>query len=570
MIELQSVSFRYGEDLPLALDSVDLTIHAGEFVGVVGATGSGKSSLAYAIRGMIPSFFEDGVMSGRVIAAGYNVTESDAQFSADRLGMVFQDAASQAFGSTVLLDAAFGPVNLGLPRETVVERVRGYLDRVRLRSKIDQSPATLSGGETQRLAIAGVLATEPDLLILDEPVAELDPHGRKEVCDVLDELRASRGVTVVLIEQDPDLIARYADRVIVMDAGRVAMVGTPREVFGDAEACVRLGVYPPETAALAQRLPIPATLPTPLTAGELEALVGPLLSAAMVEPSAAQPRGAGSATVLELRGVSHRYPNGFEALRDVDLSIRSGEYVAIVGTNGAGKTTLTKHFNGIRRPTQGAVRVIGEDIADASTPDLAMTIGYCFQNPDHQIFSSTVREEVEYGLKCQGIAEAERGPRIDRILEVFDLAGVAETNPLNLGKGQRQKVALASILVLEPRVLVIDEPTTGLDWQECQQILDIIDEFHQAGTTVVTVTHDMRLVRERAHRVVAMSHGAIAYDGPSAEFFFQDAVLAEADIERTPLSDIALFVGARVGIAPSSLPRTVAGMGEVLEALIRR
>ncbi|MGP3534105.1 ABC transporter ATP-binding protein [Microbacterium sp. RD1] len=570
MIELQSVSFRYGEDLPLALDSVDLSIRAGEFVGVVGATGSGKSSLAYAIRGMIPSFFEDGEMSGRVIAAGYNVTESDAQFSADKLGMVFQDAASQAFGSTVLLDAAFGPVNLGLPRETVVERVRRYLDRVRLRSKIDQSPATLSGGETQRLAIAGVLATEPDLLILDEPVAELDPHGRKEVCDVLDELRATRGVTVVLIEQDPDLIARYADRVVVMDAGRIAMVGTPREVFGDAEACLRLGVYPPETAALAQRLPLPAAAGTPLTAGELEELVGPLLTGdAKWEESPGRSDEAID-EVLALRGVSHRYPNGFEALRDVDLSIGSREYVAIVGTNGAGKTTLTKHFNGIRRPTAGVVVVAGADIADTSTPDLAMKIGYCFQNPDHQIFSSTVREEVEYGLKCQGIEEAARGPRVDRILEVFELSEFADTNPLNLGKGQRQKVALASILVLEPEVLVIDEPTTGLDWQECQQILDIIDEFHAAGTTVVAVTHDMRLVRERAQRVVAMSHGRIAYDGPSADFFFQDEVLREADIERTPLSEIATFVAERLGVPPAVLPRTVDGMAGVLEALIER
>jgi len=568
MIELRNVTWQYEDDLPPALDDVSMSVAEGEFIGIVGATGSGKSSLAYAIRGMIPTFFEGGTFRGSVVTAGMNVAESDAQFSSDRIGMVFQDASSQAFGSTVLQDASFGPVNLGLPRATVVDRVRMYLERVRLQKKHNQSPATLSGGETQRLAIAGVLAMQPRVLILDEPVAELDPHGRKEICDILDELRADLGVTVILIEQDPDLIARYADRVLIMADGKIARQGTPREVFGDAEACIALGVFPPETALLAQELTRTFGdfyAETPLTATEFVADLLPRLSATpnLSAVGSAVVESTGD-FVLEAIGVGHRYENGFQALNDVSLQIRTGEYVAIVGTNGAGKTTLTKHFNGIRRPTSGTVRVDGKDILNVATPDLAMSIGYCFQNPDHQIFAPSVYEEVEYGLKCYGVSEEEREKRVPEILAVFDIDELADTNPLNLGKGQRQKVALASILILRPKILVIDEPTTGLDWQECVQILDILDEFHASGTTIVVVTHDMRLVRERSKRVIAMSAGQVAYDGPSSEFFFQADVLTEADIELTPLSEIATMLAERVGITASDMPLTVDGMAALL------
>ena len=565
MIDLRNVSWRYGEDEPLILDDVSLHVEAGEFVGIVGATGSGKSTLAYAIRGMIPSFFEGGEISGAITVGDMNVAESHPQFSSDLLGMVFQDAASQAFGSTVLLDASFGPSNLGLPRQTVVERVRTYLERVRLSKKYTQSPATLSGGETQRLAIAGVLAMQPQVLILDEPVAELDPHGRKEVCQILDELRASHGVTVILIEQDPDLVARYADRILLMSEGRIARDGTPREVFADAEGCIALGVFPPETALIAQRLGQRAGVTfaeTPLVASEL---IDGLTRVVPDVAAVADATDYGS-VVLETRGLTHRYDTGLLALKDVSLQVRHGEYLAVVGTNGAGKTTLTKHFNGILRPTSGQVLVGGKDIASTSTPDLAMSIGYCFQNPDHQIFASTVEAEIEFGLKCYGVPEDERPARIARIMEAFDLTELATTNPLNLGKGQRQKVALASILVLEPKILVIDEPTTGLDWQECAQILDIIDGFHRGGTTIVVVTHDMRLVRERAKRVVAMSGGGIAYDGPSAEFFFEGAILEGADIELTPVSELATLIARRDGFAPTQLPVTVGGMVDLLAA----
>lgn len=228
--------------------------------------------------------------------------------------------------------------------------------------------------------------------------------------------------------------------------------------------------------------------------------------------------------------------------------------MAIVGSNGAGKTTLSKHLNGLRRPTEGTVSINGRDIAGVDTAQIALEVGYCFQNPDHQIFSRTVVEEVMFGPQCQGVSDEVARDRATAMLERFGILALADVNPHSLGKGERQKVALASILVLEPRILVIDEPTTGLDWTECQQILDIIDGFRAAGTTVVAITHDMRLVRERASRVIAMSEGSIIFDGQPTAFFLQPEAMRDSDVEPPALSVIAAGIARQAGLDPRELP----------------
>lgn len=559
IINLAGVSWQYHEDDEPALRDIDLTIERGEFIGVIGGTGSGKSSLALVLRGIIPSFFEDGVFKGEVVVNGHDLARSDAQFSADEIGMVFQDAASQIFGTTVFQDASFGPCSLELPRAEVTRRVRTYLDLVRLRGKDERSPSALSGGEMQRLAIAGVLAMEPGILVLDEPVAELDPHGRRQVFDTLQEIRRSSDATVVLIEQDPDLIAHFADRVLLIEQGRIVRSGTPAEVFADAEGCLARGVFPPESALIGQRLAerygvhFPTT---PLSADQVVAAL-PDLVAPNRRPAYTAVPVEDTPVVLEAENVTFEYSPGTPVLDDVSVQVRAGEYVAVVGSNGAGKTTLTKHFNALRRPSSGVIRVQGRDIADTETAELAESIGYCFQNPDHQIFAPTVREEIEFGLKCQAVEEDERADRVQRIIEDFDLVALADSNPHSLGKGQRQKVALASILVLEPTILVIDEPTTGLDWAESGRILELIDSFHRRGTTVLAVTHDMRLVREHSTRTIAMSRGTVVFDGPTQDFFTHDELVRRADVEPTPLTTIAHAVADRAGLDPRTMPVTV-------------
>lgn len=567
LVDVRSVSWRYSEDAPPALTEVSLALEQGEFLGIMGATGAGKTSLAQVIRGIIPGFHEDGEFAGEVVVNNVDVSRSDAQYTANDIGMVFQDAGSQIVGTTVIQDATFGPANLGLPTETVLERARDYLARVRLAGLDQRAAHELSGGQMQRLAIAGVLAMEPQVLVLDEPVAELDPVGRREVAEILVELRRTEGATVVLIEQDPEIVAQFCDRVAIMAEGRIVATGTPAEVFADAQGCLALGVYAPEASILEQRLRGPGSgvRPAALTAEELiarldvEPLAVPVATAAQV----------GSAPVVELRGVSFSYDGRTKVLADVDLEIRAGEYVAVVGSNGAGKTTLSKLLNGLRRPDVGTVLINGRDIADVETSQIALEIGYCFQNPDHQIFSKTVLDEVVFGLTCQGVADDEAERRARDLLERFGISELADVNPHSLGKGQRQKVALASIVVLEPSILVIDEPTTGLDWVECQQILDIIDGFRARGTSVVAITHDMRLVRERASRAVAMSGGEIIFDGRPVDFFADTELMRRADVEPPALSVVIAEVARLAGAELKDMPVALDDFVELVGGAVR-
>jgi energy-coupling factor transporter ATP-binding protein EcfA2 len=554
LIDIRNVTWRYGEGLDPALSDVSLAVEAGEFVGIMGATGAGKSSLAQTIRGIVPGFHEEGVFEGSVVVAGVNVAESDAQHTAREIGMVFQDASSQIIGTTVLQDVTFGPANIGLDRDTILERSRNYLNRVRLAGFESRASSALSGGQIQRLAIAGVLAMEPGVLVLDEPVAELDPVGRREVCEILEELKQSGKATVVLIEQDPELVAHFADRIAIMAHGRIERIGTPREVFRDADACLALGVYPPEAALLAEAINAPGVS---LTARELLDVINLPTRSEIPMPRSRQ-RTAEGEVVLELRGVSFAYKADEKVVNNANLQVRGGEYLAIVGSNGAGKTTLAKHFNGLRRPTVGSVHVNGRDISGVDTANIAQEVGYCFQNPDHQIFGATVLDETIFGLSCHGVPDEEARPRALDMLRRFGISDLTDANPHSLGKGQRQKIALASIVVLAPRILVIDEPTTGLDWAECQQILDIVDTIRASGTTVVVVTHDMRLVRERASRVVAMSHGDIIYDGPSSEFFVRDEIMSRADVESTTLSMVTREIAEAIGADLASMPVAIA------------
>lgn len=557
LVEVSNVTWRYTEESRDVLHDVSLTIAAGEFLGIMGATGAGKTTLAEVIRGIIPGFHEEGKFSGTVVVGNVDVAQSEPQRTADDIGMVFQDAGSQIVGTSVLQDATFGPANLGLDRGTVLERARNYLARVKL-SGLEQRPSSaLSGGQQQRLAIAGVLAMEPRVLVLDEPVAELDPIGRREVAAILTELRQVGGATVILVEQDPEIVAQFCDRVVIVADGVIARQGTPVEVFADPAACLDLGVYVPEAAILDQRLR--GTSNGGQIALTPEQFLGKFTVRAGTAGSAPEPavrvgQPASAPIVVELRNVSFSYDGRVEVLTNASLQIESGEYVAIVGSNGAGKTTLSKQLNGLRRPSSGTVLINGRDIAGVDTSQIALEVGYCFQNPDHQIFSKTVLEEVMFGPSCQGMDEQEARSRAEAMLARFGIGELAEVNPHSLGKGERQKVALASILVLEPAILVIDEPTTGLDWTECQQILDIIGGFRDSGTTVIAITHDMRLARERASRVVAMSHGSIIFDGEPAQFFLEEDVMRRADVEPPALSVITAGIARTAGLDPRRLP----------------
>lgn len=583
IIQVDSVKWKYEAEEPEVINNISLEIDPKEFVGIMGPTGAGKTSLALALRGLIPSFFEDGKFQGKVTVHGIDVSNSSPQLFANVVGSVFQDASSQILGTTVFDDIAFGPSNLNLEREEVINRVNTYAYKLKLSNKLYRDPDALSGGEMQRLVAAGALCMEPKVLIMDEPAAELDPKGRQDLGEILDGLRDGKDITVVLIEQDPELIAKYSSKVAIMSKGEVVAYGTAKEVFAQIDLCDRVGVSPPEMVklyALLKKENIELST-LPLTSEEMFKEIAKIFNISETNDKDPYEKKIQYSVfkrndirpLYEFENLVHTYntPGGpFNALDGIDLNIYPGDYITLIGTNGAGKTTLTKHINNILEPTKGTVKLNGENIKGRSVSDFLSEVGYCFQNPDHQIFSNTVREEVAYGLVNLGLSQEEIDKKVDDILELVGLSGVKDENPFSLGKGERQKIAIASTVVMEPKFLVIDEPTTGLDWNESKKILELIETLHKRGMTIFAVTHDMRIVREYSTRVVAMNKGKIIFDGDITGLLDNQEMFESANINLPPILDLYHRLKPYFPEIKDSKVRTIQDMSELLVKLYKK
>jgi len=543
--EARAVGYTYPRmDVP-ALKGVTLKIRAGEFVALMGRTGAGKTTLLSLLNGLIPQFHE-GEFSGDVVVSRMNTRRYRVQTLARRVGMVLQDTEAQIIGSTVFTDVVFGPCNLGLPRAQVIDNARNALEAVALTGFEDRLPTTLSGGEMQRLAVAGVLAMEPVLLALDEPTSELDPLTSVTLFELLDRLRRARPMAIVLSSHDTELVARYADRLLVVDGGSVVWDGPPQELFSDVSRCREYGIRPPQLMELLTRVQAMAMLPpgsAGLTVDEVAGLLRPLIARGVARSPAADPAPHAAASVpaaIVIDGLHHAYGNAVEALQGVSLMIQQGEFVAIVGRNGAGKSTLAKHLNGLLQPDAGHVLVNGKDTRSFPVARLSHEVGFVFQNPDHQIFCSSVNEELAFGLRhAEGISPAEAHLRIQSALEFVGLQGMGDRHPCTLGKGERQLLAVATVLAVAPPIIVIDEPTTGLDWQGTQRMMALIHALHERQHTIIIITHDMQLAAEHAGRIVVMKAGRVVADGTPAAVFKEKATIKDASLALPPMAELA-------------------------------
>ena len=570
-----------------ALRGVDLSVRRGELVALMGPVGAGKSTLCQAIAGLVPHAW-GGLFGGRVLVDGVDTRRVEPAEVCRRVGLVFQDAETQLFNATVEDEVAFGPESLAVPQDEIGRRVDWALAVVHLAGQRQRSPRQLSGGQKQRLAIASVLAMRPSILVLDEPTANLDPLGSRQVYEVLDELRRSGDLTVVLVEQDADRVVQFADRVAVLVDGQVVALGTPREVLARPGLAARLGLTPPVAELMTRLRAIRPGLPEVATLDEAEASLSAALpptgDARVAVPGATPPgqspsagegvsdgdgadgprcalgqvalatpvQPAASPAVLEARDVWYRYDNGVEALQGVDLEVRDGDRLAIVGQNGSGKTTLAKLFIGLLRPTRGTVLVEGVDTRRRTIGELASRVGYVFQNPDHQIFAATVCEELAFGPRHLGVPEEEVRVRVDRALELFGLAAYRHEPPAALGFGLRRAVGLAAVLTMSPRVLVLDEPFTGLDWRSIEAVLDQLRALGEQGHAIVLITHNMRAVAEFAERMVVLADGQMIAHETTRALFQETDVLARASLARPPIAELA-FRLRRHGLDGGSL-----------------
>jgi energy-coupling factor transport system ATP-binding protein len=524
------------------LRGIDLSVARGEFLSLMGPTGVGKSTLCMALNGLVPQA-TGGVISGRVRVLGRDPWRTPVAALAAQVGIIYQDPETQLFSTTVEDEVAFGPENLGLPPVEIAERVQWALNVVNMAAYRDRSPALLSGGQKQRVAIAATLAMLPEVLILDEPTANLDPVGQYEVFSVIEGLCRGRSMTIVMVSQDAEHVAQFSDRVAIMWQGQLALVDEPARVFADADLIGTVGVAAPQVSDLGRRLSAPGTRHRAwLHVHEAEAALRderPTRHTAPVEPAAVA---AAKATepveskeeIIRVRDLVFHYADGDDedlpALNGVTLNIARNAFLAIVGQNGSGKTTLVKHFNGLLRPTGGEVWVNGVNTSAATVSELAHSVGYVFQNPDHQIFCATTRAEIGFGPRNLGLAEAEVQARTEDALAAFGLAPHADTPPAVLGYGLRRMVSLAAVYAMRPQVLILDEPTAGLDWRSATELMALVGRLHSQGHTIILVSHDMRLVAEFCPAMLVMHEGRLLASGPTREVFGRAADLAHAQL----------------------------------------
>ena len=565
VLDLQAVRFTYRHAEQPALDAVSLVVGQGEFVVVVGPSGAGKSTLCYLTNGLIPHFIR-GELAGEAAVWGHAVRgRKTAQFAPD-VGLVFQDFEAQLFSTNVELEVAFGPENFALPREEIARRVADCLATVHLTGLEQREPATLSGGQKQRLAIASVLSLRPRLIVMDEPTTDLDPIGKAGVFAIARDLQRREEITLLLVEHETEEILQ-ADRIVVMEQGRVIGEGTSDAVLRRVDWLEEKGVQPLGAAVVGHRLGLE---PVPLTETDAAAAIaaaGYRLSVSKVEALAVADTARSAAygePVLESAGLEHTYPNGVRALQGADVSIRRGEFVAVVGQNGSGKTTLVKHFNGLLSATAGTLRVGGRDAARLGVQELGRQVGYVFQNPDHQIFAETVFDEVAFGPRNFGLTAEAVGERVAEALAAVDLTGKEQEDPFSLTKGERQRVAVASILAQRPEVIILDEPTTGLDYRQQRAMMELVRRLNEAGHTSIAGTHTMWVVAEYAHRTVVVHDGRIVMDGPTRQVMRREAELVAASLKPPQVVRLGNLLLGAAGLATAG---ALLSPAEVLDSL---
>ena len=545
-VSIRDLAYTYRGQKEPALDGVSLDVAQGEFVVVMGHSGAGKSTLCTSLNGLIPHFFR-GRMQGEVRVEGRSTREGKVGEFAQEVGLVFQDFEAQLFSTNVALEVAFGPENFQVEREEMVRRVHEVLGQVRLEGFEDRTPATLSGGQKQRLAIASVLAIEPRILCLDEPTTDLDPVGKLGIFRIAEELKSRDEVTLIVVEHETEETLD-ADRIVVLRDGKIVADRPAREVLRDVKLLEESSVMPLQVARFFRELGTEdGQLPLTPAEGKEEFerrgwRVSPERHRELVEGDASREEKY-EAPIIEVKGLSHRYPNGVVALEGVDMTVRRGEFLAVLGQNGSGKTTLVKHFNGLLKPTEGSVRVDGEETVELGIRRLGQRVGYVFQNPDHQIFSDTVADEVAFGPKIREMEEDETRERVEEALVAVGMEGRGDEDPFGLTKGERQRVAVASVLAVRPEVLILDEPTTGLDYAEQRSMMDLVRRLSEGGSTIIAVTHTMWVVAEYAHRAVVVRDGKVALQGTVREVFTKEDELRDAALRPPHIVSFSNSIG---------------------------
>jgi energy-coupling factor transporter ATP-binding protein EcfA2 len=551
LIRIRELNFTYNGTERPALNKINLTIEDGHFVLVTGASGGGKSTLCRVFNGLVPHFY-GGKISGKAEVQGMDILKTPPKELATKVGMVFQDPENQLVTTDVEREIAFGLENLGYPKNLIARRIEEALDTAGIAHLRFARNNELSGGEKQKVAIASVLALHPEILVLDEPTSELDPQSAEEVLRLLERLNDELGLTVILIEQRLDRVVHLVDRMLVMGGGEILADGRPAEVMNGNIAGLGIGL-PPVIRLMRELKSHNAALNgLPLTVKDARLRLQKVLQ--NVKTSAFADAGASLEPVLNIDKVWFAYGER-AVLKNINLNIGRGEFIAVMGRNASGKTTLVKQLNGLLKPTKGRVRLGGVDTRKSTAADLSRRVGYVFQNPNDHLFADTVEDEIAFSLRNRGVDETKITKAVAEMLDEFELGRYRKSYPRNLSGGERQRVALASVLVGEPEVIVLDEPTRGMDYVLKKKLINYLDDYRRRGNTVIMVSHDVETIAECAQRVVLLSEGRVVVEGNKRE------VLAKALLFSPQINRLAQALSG-YGVADTTLT-----VSEMLEQL---
>ncbi len=556
IIKFENFGFKYNAQQKPTLYDINLSIHKGEKLLIAGPSGCGKSTLAHCINGLIPSSYR-GEMTGSLTIAGKESRDMGIFEISRHVGTVLQDSDSQFIGLTVAEDIAFALENDCVALPEMKERVLKAAKLVDIFHHLGHAPNELSGGQKQRVALAGVMVDDVEVLLFDEPLANLDPATGKQAVELIDQIQKETGAAVIIIEHRlEDVLHRHVDRVVLMGEGRIIADMSPDELLSSRllrDSGIREPLYITalKYAGVEIRADMaPASLETiKLGEKDKEKLRSWFSSRPETPAEGERP------PLLEARDISFAYDNGHQALKDVSLTVYQGELMAIAGTNGAGKSTFSKLACGFEIQQRGSLSFKGRDLMELSIKERADHIGYVMQNPNQMISKVMIYDEVALGLRTRGLPEEEIGPRVEEALKICGLWPFRNWPVSALSFGQKKRVTIAAILVLKPEMIILDEPTAGQDYRHYTEIMEFLRELNGKGITVVMITHDMHLMLEYAHRAVVFSGGRVIADASSAAILTDEDVIKRANLKETSLYPLALKCG--IGDARSFVQRFI-------------
>ncbi|MGR5169773.1 ABC transporter ATP-binding protein [Vibrio owensii] len=543
-IEFSNFSFRYESLDKPTLKNINLRIEKGEKIVIIGPSGSGKSTLGQCLNGLIPHAIK-GETSGQLTINGQDTAPFDMHQFTEQVGTVLQDTDSQFVGLSIGEDIAFALENQLMSNIDMYPLVKATAKMVDLEQMLDRSPHDLSGGQKQRVSLAGILVDDVDILLFDEPLAALDPKTGKKTIEIIDDLHRETGKTIIIIEHRlEDVLHRSVDRIILMEGGEIIADTTPDEILASPlleEYGIREPLYLSalkEAGCAIEGEAKPSSLST-LPLAKYQSAVS-----AWFEASKATNVEKQAETLLAVRNLTYSYDGEKNALEDVSFDVKRGEFVSVLGKNGSGKSTITKLVMGVIEPDQGSMILNGQDLNELTIFERSQKVGVVMQNPNHMISHHMIFDEVAFGLRNRGVEEKQVEAKV---LEVLELCGLSKYRhwPIEaLSYGQKKRVTIASILALEPELLILDEPTAGQDYRNYTSMLSFIEKLNrELGITVMIISHDMHLVLEYTTRSIVIADSKLIADAPMTEVFSSPALLDQANLATTSLYELATELG---------------------------